>query len=88
LVASKLSFIGLAAKLNKTGNCFSNQGDTSDMSGKECCTSFTLILLILLIPNVLNFLRFLWTSIFRKDRKWPTKRKVILVSIITKIHNS
>ncbi|XP_063437912.1 uncharacterized protein LOC134718963 [Mytilus trossulus] len=73
LVSSKLSAIGIATKLSETGNCFTDQkGDNS----KDCSTSFILLLLLLVIPNVLTCLRFTWNSLYRKDRKWPSKLKI------------
>ncbi|XP_071138349.1 uncharacterized protein [Mytilus edulis] len=73
LVSSKLSAIGIAAKLSETGNCFTNQNGENS---KDCSTSFILLLLLLVIPNVLTCLRFTWNSLYRKDRKWPSKLKI------------
>lgn len=84
LVSSKLSAIGVAAKLKDKGNCMNVDESATDTRKEECCTSFIHILLMLLFPNVLTFLRFSWSSIGRSDRKWPTGRRLILVKYINR----
>ena len=67
LVASKISLLSIA---------FYHKH--SSRNNPE--TSFIMIVLALMIPEAVMFLKACWTSLFRKSHKWPRTRAVLVVS--------
>jgi len=70
LVASKISLLSVAYYRGSTDeNCKSNRE-----------TIFIMIVLALMIPEAVSFLRACWSSLLRKNHKWPRGKAVLVVS--------
>ncbi|KAK3596694.1 hypothetical protein CHS0354_038031 [Potamilus streckersoni] len=80
LVLSKFTIVALSNTLNKnaTGytevNCFGESMDNPRV--------VFMILLLLLIPNVINFIRGIWLAFFRSDLPWPGKKALLMGLLI------
>ena len=76
LIASKISLLSMASIRNK------NATDTEKEDPKQNQeTLFIMAVLVLMIPEGFSFLTACWTSLFSKNRKWPCKKAIIVVSI-------
>ncbi|XP_060075146.1 uncharacterized protein LOC132554839 [Ylistrum balloti] len=69
LIASRVSFISIAVRLRMPEN--DNIPNSS--------YAYTMITMILLIPNVFNLLRSLWMGLSRKDMPWPSRRSIFWI---------
>lgn len=76
VIMSKFAVLELASHMTVDGSC----GNTSDKLQDECESSFFFLVIILLAPNIINLLRFMWTSISNDKRQWPTQSKMLMVS--------
>ena len=72
LVASKISLLSIAYYHESSGAKQSN--DTN----RE--TIFIMVVLTLMLPEAVSFLKACWTSLFRKNHKWPSSKAILLVS--------
>lgn len=68
LVASKISLLSIAHYHEK------------DLDQNQE-TVFIMIVLTLMIPEAVSFLKACWTSLFRANHKWPRGRAVLVVSL-------
>lgn len=73
---SKISIIALSNKMNK---------DIEDKS-EHAFKGFVILQLLAVIPNVINFIRGVWTGAFRKDLPWPRKKALIAVNSFINFH--
>lgn len=71
LVASKISLLSIA---------FYHKDLSENTSKKNRETIFIMIVLALMIPEAVMFLKACWTSLFRKSHKWPRAKAVLVVS--------
>ena len=74
LVASKVSLLSMAS--------FSSRKPTDAKTNQE--TLFIMIVLVLMIPEGFSFLKACWTSLLRKNHRWPCKKALIVVSFLLK----
>ena len=78
LIASKISLLSMASFRHK------NATDAQKKDPKQNQeTLFIMTVLVLMIPEGFTFLRACWTSLFSKSRKWPCKKAIIVVSILS-----
>ncbi|XP_033725123.1 uncharacterized protein LOC117315086 isoform X2 [Pecten maximus] len=71
LIGSRVSFVSIAVRLRLPGN--------DEVSIPNNTYAFTMVTMLLLIPNVFNLLRSLWMGLSRKDMPWPSKRSIIWI---------
>lgn len=71
---SKVSVIAISENMNRQAL----SGDATKT--QEACRQFVMLLLLVLIPNCLNFIRGVWGGLFRKDIPWPRPSAFLLVS--------
>lgn len=71
LVTSKISIIYLAGSYNST--------DSMEKPGNH--TQFSMLLIVLLLPNVITLIRSLWIGGLRYSPPWPDTLGIILVSL-------
>ena len=74
LVASKISLLCIAHVHNKSQNA-------TDHCNRE--TIFIMVVLTLMLPEAVSFLKACWISLFRKSHKWPRAKAIIVVSLST-----
>lgn len=68
LIASRVSFVSIAVRLRLT-----------DSNAENNTYGFTMVTILLLIPNVFNLLRSMWMGLSRKDMPWPSKRSIMWI---------
>lgn len=78
LVASKSSLLSIAYYHDPSGAKQSN--DTN----RE--TIFIMVVLTLMLPEAVSFLKACWTSLFRKNHKWPSTKATLIVSLLYREH--
>lgn len=87
LVLAKLSFVAMSQRFNDTRP---NPADESDTRWKGMrAANFWRILIALIIPSVLSFLRCVWCGLISRTRKnypWPSKSAIVVVSVCTDMH--
>jgi hypothetical protein len=79
VIMSKFAVLELASLMTVDGNC----GNTTNELQDKCENSFILLVIILLAPNIINLLRFMWTSISNDKRQWPTQTKMFMVRYVS-----
>lgn len=77
LVASKISLLSMASFHWNSANATDIQKKDPKQNRE---TLFIMTVLVLMIPEGFSFLRACWTSLFSKNRKWPCKKAIIVVS--------
>ena len=75
LIASKISLLSMASFRHKNATDAQKQDSKQNQE-----TLFIMTVLVLMLPEGFTFLRACWTSLFRKSRKWPCKKAIIVVS--------
>lgn len=65
---SKVSVMALSYEMNRGS------------SEKDTAQYFVMLQLLAIIPNVVNFIRGVWSGAFREDLPWPRKKALIVVS--------
>ena len=86
VVASKISLVAIGRKLNYTLGAHSNVSTNFTYCGNskenawECETVFDMLILILVIPSVISFIRAILISAFRSSHPWPTGKALFWVS--------
>ena len=73
LVASKISLLSIAYYYDQT-----EKDDKDCNSNRE--TIFIMIVLALMIPEAVSFLKACWSSLLLKNHKWPRGKAVLVVS--------
>lgn len=81
LVASKITVISIAQTLNS-----SDKGEKRDTSLNPD-VAYVMIILIMLIPNFISFLRTFASSAFSITDMWPSKKSFFFVSVLLLIIN-
>lgn len=77
VVTSKISLISIGVFYNNgTSSCSSTS--TVDFS-KE--TTFIMMVLVLMIPQFMSFIRACWASLFSAVHPWPSNKAILCVSI-------
>lgn len=76
LVGSKLTLISISQNLNSSDHEITDTSDLPDIA-------FVMIILIMVIPNVISFIRMLIISAFSSVDMWPSKKSFFFVSIHT-----
>lgn len=74
LVASKISLLCIAhVHVKKSQDC---------KDGRNCNreTIFIMVVLTLMLPEAVSFLKACWISLFRKSHKWPRVKAILVVS--------
>ena len=71
LVASKISLLSIA---------YYHKDSSDNSSRKNRETIFIMVVVALMIPEAVTFLKACWTSLFRKSHKWPRTKAVLVVS--------
>ncbi|KAL3887259.1 hypothetical protein ACJMK2_027203 [Sinanodonta woodiana] len=90
LVLSKLSIIALSNFLsNNTTETsqFKCSGEYLSQKDVDNARVLCMLILLLLIPNVINFIRGIWLAFFRSDIPWPGK-KALLIGLLIGITES
>ena len=70
LVASKMSLLSMASFFRP------------DIPEANRVAIFIMIVLTLMIPEAVSFGKACWTSLFRKNHKWPRGRAILVVSYL------
>ena len=72
LVASKISLLSIA--------CFHDPSGARSDTNRE--TIFIMVVLTLMLPEAVSFLKACWISLFRKNHKWPSAKAILVVSLL------
>lgn len=78
LVASKISLLSMASFRWNTKNATDTQKKDPKQNQE---TLFIMTVLVLMIPEGFSFLMACWTSLLSRNRRWPCKKAIIVVSI-------
>ena len=78
IVGSKLFVIEISSRLTMNVSC--NHSIMTDELKYKRCDTYILSAVVLMVPNVVNFVRFSWTSLCNKHKEWPSTSKTIMVS--------
>ena len=82
LVASKLSLISIGHHL-KNGTLRSElHGGGGGEGDFDADVAFTMIVLFMLIPHVVSFLRTFSSSAFSREELWPSRKSIVWVCYI------
>ncbi|KAK3596690.1 hypothetical protein CHS0354_038027 [Potamilus streckersoni] len=90
LVLSKLSIIALSNSLSNStikNSKFTCSGEYLSQKDVDNARVVCMILVLLLMPNVINFIRGIWLAFFRSDIPWPGK-KALLIGLLIGITES
>lgn len=68
LVASKISLLSIA--------CFHDPSGARSDTNRE--TIFIMVVLTLMLPEAVSFLKACWISLFRKNHKWPSAKAILV----------
>ena len=79
LVASKVTVISIGQNMRPVNI----NGNNTECKGEECRSdiAFTMMICILVIPNVITFARTFFNSAFSSSEFWPSCKSVVFVSI-------
>ena len=74
LVASKMSLLSIA--------CYHDPSGAKQSSDTNRETIFIMVVLTLMLPEAVSFLKACRTSLFRKNHRWPSAKAILVVSLL------